>query len=113
MSMTATAGRHERAQQAWSALPHGGRNQVRLQVQCSRAHHVAAIYQTSAGLPLWMSGRADALSEPSPRSGCCSWSGKFGFLPRKVQHPTPSGLRPRQSRVGCDSTASKPGAIHR
>jgi hypothetical protein len=50
MTMTASTGRHELAQQAWSALPHGGRNEVRLQVQCSRAHHMAKLYETGAGL---------------------------------------------------------------
>jgi hypothetical protein len=38
------------AEKAWSALPHGGRDAVRLQVHCGRGHHVAAVYATDAGL---------------------------------------------------------------
>lgn len=42
--------RSEAAEQAWAALPHGGRDAVRLQVQCARSHHVATVYDTGAGL---------------------------------------------------------------
>lgn len=44
---------HERgevAEAAWAALPHGGRDAIRLQVQCGHGHHVAAVYGTAAGL---------------------------------------------------------------
>ncbi len=38
------------AQAAWLRLPHGGRDGVRLRVHCARSHHVAAVYETDAGL---------------------------------------------------------------
>jgi hypothetical protein len=42
--------RGQLAEAAWSALPRGGRDQVRLRVQCARGHHVAAVHATDAGL---------------------------------------------------------------
>lgn len=51
--MTQHASTHESRQQAardsWAALPHGGRDSIRLQVQCARSHHVATVYDTPAG----------------------------------------------------------------
>jgi len=38
------------AQAAWSALPHGGHDAIRLRVQCAHSHHVAAVYATEVGL---------------------------------------------------------------
>lgn len=37
------------AEAAWAALPHGGKDEVRLQVQCEHGHHVAAVYATHVG----------------------------------------------------------------
>ena len=37
------------AHDAWAALPHRGRDAIRLQVQCARSHHVATVYDTAAG----------------------------------------------------------------
>ena len=42
--------RSQLAHDAWARLPHGGRDAMRLQVQCQRSHHVAAVYDTDAGL---------------------------------------------------------------
>jgi hypothetical protein len=45
--------RHDRrriAQNAWSALPHGGREATRMKINCAKSHHVATVYRTSAGL---------------------------------------------------------------
>jgi hypothetical protein len=42
--------RSEVAQAAWAELPHGGRDAIRLQVQCGHSHHIAAVYATPAGL---------------------------------------------------------------
>ena len=42
--------RHRAAAQAWAAIPHGGRDRVRLRVQCARSHHVATVYDTADGL---------------------------------------------------------------
>lgn len=51
--MTQHASTHESRQQAardaWAVLPHGGRDAIRLQVQCARSHHVATVYDTPAG----------------------------------------------------------------
>jgi hypothetical protein len=44
-----TESRHQAAHDAWSALPHGGRDAIRLQVQCARSHHVATVYDTPLG----------------------------------------------------------------
>jgi len=50
-----TSGRTQRqdrsgvAEAAWSSLPHGGHDAVRLRVQCGRGHHVAAVYATDVG----------------------------------------------------------------
>jgi len=44
------AERSELAEAAWSALPHGGHDAVRLRVQCRRGHHVATVFTTTAGL---------------------------------------------------------------
>lgn len=38
------------AEAAWSALPHGGHDAVRLRVQCGPGHHIAHVYGTDAGL---------------------------------------------------------------
>ena len=38
------------AEAAWSTLPSGGHDDVRLSVQCARGHHVATVYDTDAGL---------------------------------------------------------------
>jgi hypothetical protein len=37
------------AEAAWSGLPHGGHDAVRLRVQCGHGHHVAAVYATESG----------------------------------------------------------------
>ncbi|MFZ0322564.1 MAG: hypothetical protein WAN48_00350 [Actinomycetes bacterium] len=42
--------RAQLAEDAWSALPHGGHDAVRLQVHCARSHHVASVYDTTIGL---------------------------------------------------------------
>lgn len=42
-------GRSQAAQTAWSSLPHGGHDKVRLQVQCAHGHHIAAVYATALG----------------------------------------------------------------
>lgn len=51
--MTQRASTHEfrrqAARSAWAELPHGGRDSIRLDVQCARSHHVAVVYDTSAG----------------------------------------------------------------
>lgn len=51
--MTQQASTHESrrlaAHDAWALLPHGGRDAIRLQVQCARSHHVATVYDTPAG----------------------------------------------------------------
>ena len=44
------ADRSNVAEAAWSGLPHGGGEAVRLRVQCGRGHHVATVYDTDAGL---------------------------------------------------------------
>ena len=44
------AQRSQLAETAWSDLPHGGHDAVRLRVQCRRGHHVAALFATPAGL---------------------------------------------------------------
>lgn len=41
--------RERQAQQAWAALPHGGREAVILQVHCPAGHHVAKVANTPAG----------------------------------------------------------------
>lgn len=41
--------RDRAAQQAWAALPHGGREHVTLRITCANGHHVATIYDTVAG----------------------------------------------------------------
>ena len=41
--------RRQAARRAWAELPHGGREAIRLDVQCARSHHVAAVYDTPAG----------------------------------------------------------------
>lgn len=52
--MKTTTGSHDvRSQQAakaLAALPHGGRDAIRLRVQCARSHHVATVYETDQGL---------------------------------------------------------------
>jgi hypothetical protein len=53
MTMTTSAvnGSHAtRAREAWALLPHGGRDLVRMQVQCAHGHHLAKVYDTDAGL---------------------------------------------------------------
>ncbi len=42
--------RSREAEAAWSRLPHGGHDTVRLRVQCAHSHHVAAVYATDVGL---------------------------------------------------------------
>jgi hypothetical protein len=42
--------RNAAAHAAWSRLPHGGHDAVRLRVQCAHGHHVATVYETDAGL---------------------------------------------------------------
>lgn len=37
------------AEAAWSGLPHGGHDAVRMRVQCGRGHHVAVVYVTEVG----------------------------------------------------------------
>lgn len=41
--------RERRAREAWTSLPHGGRDAVILQVQCSSGHHVAKVADTPEG----------------------------------------------------------------
>jgi hypothetical protein len=52
--MTTTASsrdeRSRKAKEALDAIPHGGRDAVTLRVHCARSHHVATVYDTSAGL---------------------------------------------------------------
>jgi hypothetical protein len=62
--------RAQQAHDAWSALPHGGRDAVVLQVQCGRSHHIAAVYDTAAG-PVYAAqvhprshGSRDRVDEP-------------------------------------------------
>lgn len=42
--------RRQAAEAAWTVLPHGGRDSVRLRVHCAQGHHVAAVYDTEAGM---------------------------------------------------------------
>ncbi len=62
--------RRNAAESAWAALPHGGHDQVLLQVQCARSHHVAEVYDTAAG-PVYAArvrsrshGSRDRVDEP-------------------------------------------------
>lgn len=41
--------RHQEAMAAWTALPHGGHDAVRLHVHCARGHHLAVVYDTAGG----------------------------------------------------------------
>jgi hypothetical protein len=71
--MTATMSQDERrhaAESAWRRLPHGGRDEVTLRIQCGSSHHIAAVYRTDAG-PVYAAtvharshGRADRPDEP-------------------------------------------------
>jgi hypothetical protein len=42
--------RQTSAREAWSRLAHGGRDAVRLRIQCERNHHMATVYDTPDGL---------------------------------------------------------------
>jgi hypothetical protein len=81
--MTQYASTHESRQQAarsaWSELPHGGRQSVRLDVQCAHGHHVAAVYDTPAG---WVfvapvrghsHGSRDRVDEPHGSHAVDTW----------------------------------------
>lgn len=41
--------REREARQAWTALPHGGRDAVILQVHCAAGHHLAKVADTPVG----------------------------------------------------------------
>ena len=71
--------RRQVARDAWAALPHGGREALRLQVQCARGHHVAAVYDTPAG---WVfaapvrahsHGSRDRIDDPHGSHGIETW----------------------------------------
>lgn len=71
--------RRQAARDAWAALPHGGRDAVRLQVQCARSHHVASVYDTAAG---WVftapvrgrsHGSRDRIDEPHGSHEVATW----------------------------------------
>lgn len=42
--------RREIAREAFTALPHGGRMANRLRITCGQGHHIADVYETSAGM---------------------------------------------------------------
>ena len=80
--------RSEVAEAAWVDLPHGGRDAVRLQVQCGAGHHIAAVYRTPAGLVYMATVRSrshgdhDLPDEPHDQAPH-HW---FDLL--EVEHPT-------------------------
>lgn len=84
MTAQASSGRHDLAERAWSALPHGGRDRVKLQVQCDRAHHVATVYETAVGLvyvaPLraHSHGSRDRFDEPHGEAKPHRWFDMIG-----------------------------------
>jgi hypothetical protein len=48
-TVTDRSAQQARARTAWTALPHGGRDAVILQVQCAQGHHLAKVLATDIG----------------------------------------------------------------
>lgn len=78
-----TQGHEERELLAVSAidrLPHGGRDAVRLQVQCARSHHLAKVFDTDSGLAYQSTvhgrahGRRDRLDDAHGVGQAHHWS---------------------------------------
>jgi hypothetical protein len=71
--------RRRAARDAWAALPHGGHDAVRLQVQCGRSHHVATVYDTGDGFVIVTRVRArshgsrDRVDEPHGDQAVAQW----------------------------------------
>ena len=72
------AARQSQARHELATLPHGGRNEVLLRVQCSRSHHVARVLHTAEGLVVETHPRSyghgdrdryDGTHHASPRMG--------------------------------------------
>lgn len=82
MTMQST-GHEERellAMHAIDRLPHGGRDRVVLQVQCSRSHHLAKVFDTDAGFAYQSTlrghahGHRDRIDDPHGAGDIHHWS---------------------------------------
>lgn len=80
---TQSTGREERellAMRAIERLPHGGRDEVVLHVQCSRSHHLAKVFDTDAGLAYQATvhghahGHRDRIDDPHGAGEVHHWS---------------------------------------